>query len=221
MQSTDPQHHASPSAWRGPARLKSQPRLMDQAVDGAEQPRRRGLVRKIGKEIAEHPAETAALVTMALAMARMLPGRKGWPPASSPAGRLRRRTLLPISLMAALCIVSLSGCALFYSEPVPVEPNPSSYGREYPENFAEAGRKIAVEQCSSCHAIDQHSVSPDPEAPPMNTLLSRYDADHLADNLIAGNRVGHDQMPRFDFNVIAADSLIAYLETIYMDLGER
>jgi cytochrome c553 len=134
---------------------------------------------------------------------------------------MRRRTLLPISLMAALCIVSLSGCALLYDRIIPVEPSPSSYGREYPENFAEAGRKIAQEQCASCHAIDQQVRSPDPEAPPLNTLLSRYDADRLADDLIAGNRVGHDEMPAFDFNVIAADSLIAYLESIYNDLGER
>jgi hypothetical protein len=221
MQPAKSGYPASPSVWRGRVQTRSNSSEATGAQGGAELPKKRGLASKIGREVAEHPAETAALVTMALAMARLLPGRRGWPPASSPAGRLRRRTLLPISLMAALCIVSLSGCALLYDEPVPVEPNPSSYGREYPEDFAAAGRKIALGQCASCHAIDQQSVSPDPEAPPMNTLLSRYDADRLADNLIAGNRVGHDQMPRFDFNVIAADSLIAYLEAIYMDLGER
>ena len=55
----------------------------------------------------------------------------------------------------------------------------------------------------------------------MNTLLSRYDADTLADDLIAGKWVGHADMPLFDFNVIAADSLVAYLETIDKDSGKR
>jgi cytochrome c553 len=222
MQSTDHDYKPSPSAWRGHARarqLSSAPDMPDSVSQAA--PRRRSIPVRIAKEIAEHPAETAALVTMVIAMMRLLPGRRGWPPASSPAGRLRRRTLLPISLMAALCIISLSGCALFYDPVIPVEPDPASYGREYPENFAEAGRKIAKEQCASCHAIDRQTVSPNPDAPPLNTLLSRYDKDRLADDLIAGNRVGHDGMPAFDFNVIAADSLIAYLESIYRDLGAR
>jgi hypothetical protein len=221
MQPVDHGHPILPSAWRGRALARPNSRPGAEACSVAGAPRKRSLAGKIGKEIAEHPAETGALVTMALAMARLLPGRKGWPPASSPAGRLRRRTLLPISLMAALCIVSLSGCALFYDPPIPVEPNPASYGREYPDDFVAAGRKIAQQQCASCHAIDHQVVSPNREAPPFDTLLSRYDADRLADDLIAGYRVGHDEMPVFDFNVIAADSLIAYLETIYKDLGER
>lgn len=114
----------------------------------------------------------------------------------------------------AVCLVAVSGCALFNDRVVSVEPEPASFGRDYPENFVAAGRKIAKEQCSSCHGIDQLSKSPISEAPPFNTLLQHRDPDKLADNLIAGNRVGHDGMPAFDFNVIAADSLLAYLEEI-------
>jgi mono/diheme cytochrome c family protein len=78
----------------------------------------------------------------------------------------------------------------------------------------ETGRMVAVEQCSSCHAIDQDLMSPRPGAPPMSTLLARYDPEMLANDLIEGIRVGHDDMPHFDFNIIATDALIAYLKSI-------
>lgn len=80
--------------------------------------------------------------------------------------------------------------------------------------LAAAGRSVAVRECASCHAIDQDMISPLAAAPPMRTLLSRYEPDMLANDLIEGIRVGHDEMPLFDFNVAAADSLIAYLRSI-------
>lgn len=190
----------SPSAWRGRSTV-SRAGVVE---------RRPALFARIGREIADHPAETTALVAMAVALSRLLPRRRG---ASS-----SRRRLLPLSIMAALCLIGLSACV---SKVIAVEPALESYGRTYPENFAAAGRKIALEQCSACHAIDEHSRSPNANAPPMNTLLSRYDADRLADDLIAGAWVGHDEMPRFDFNVIAADSLIAYLEAIDKNRSDR
>jgi mono/diheme cytochrome c family protein len=82
------------------------------------------------------------------------------------------------------------------------------------EGQVEAGRLVAVEQCSSCHAVDRDMMSPRPGAPPMSTLLSRYDPEMLANDLIEGIRVGHDDMPHFDFNIIATDALIAYLKSI-------
>jgi hypothetical protein len=180
---------------------------------------RRSLFDQVGREILDHPAETAALVTMAVALSRLLPRRRANPAAG--VSTRRRRALLPLSIMAALCIIGLSACATEKNRIVAVAPSLESYGREYPEDFATAGRKIALEQCATCHAVDQHNDSPNRDAPPMNTLLSRYDPDRLADDLIAGTWVGHDEMPLFDFNVIAADSLIAYLETIEKDRGER
>lgn len=83
--------------------------------------------------------------------------------------------------------------------------------------LTEAGRQVAVDQCSSCHAIDHGAMSPLPQAPPMSTLLGRYDPDMLANDLIEGIRVGHDEMPRFDFNIMATDALIAYLKSIERD----
>jgi len=90
----------------------------------------------------------------------------------------------------------------------------STYGAEDDPGLAASGRQIVVQECASCHAIDQESMSPRPEAPPMKTLLARYDPDMLANDLIEGVRVGHDDMPRFDFNIIAADAVVAYLREI-------
>jgi mono/diheme cytochrome c family protein len=77
-----------------------------------------------------------------------------------------------------------------------------------------AGRRIAERECSSCHAIDRTSVSPPQGAPPLRDLLFLNDPDWVAYRLIDAVRMGHDNMPVFDFDVRAADALIAYLETI-------
>jgi mono/diheme cytochrome c family protein len=76
------------------------------------------------------------------------------------------------------------------------------------------GREVAVRECSSCHALDADSISPNAEAPPLKTVLLQYDEDALATHLIEAVRVGHGDMPLFDFNVIGADALIAYLRSI-------
>lgn len=126
----------------------------------------------------------------------------------------------PAATLTALCILFLFGCTQLPDKVVQVHPAPSSYGRDYPDNFTEAGHKIALERCASCHAVDRIS-SPNRRAPPLNTLLVGYDASQLADNLLAGNRVGHDGMPAFDFNMLAVVSLIAYLESIGPEPARR
>jgi cytochrome c len=189
-------------------------------VRSAQGKRRRSVVRTIGREIADHPSETAALMTMVIALWRLLPASGRDSPTPPLSRRGNRRLLSPVSVMAALCILGLAGCGLLGSRVVKVHPDPLSYGSDYPDDFADAGRKIAQERCASCHAIDQAGAS-GANAPPMDTLLLRYDADRLADNLIAGNRVGHDGMAAFDFNVTAAVSLVAYLESIRQDATNR
>lgn len=77
-----------------------------------------------------------------------------------------------------------------------------------------AGRDVAVLRCSQCHALDGISQSPNPSAPPMAKLLERYDAEFLASDLIDGVRVGHDEMPAFDLQVIEADALVAYIRSL-------
>jgi mono/diheme cytochrome c family protein len=83
-----------------------------------------------------------------------------------------------------------------------------------PEVVAD-GKRIAQAQCASCHATDSTSSrSPNPAAPPLRDVLALYEADNLAYRFIEGMRVGHDDMPRFDFDVRAADALLAYIASI-------
>ncbi len=77
-----------------------------------------------------------------------------------------------------------------------------------------AGREIAERECAQCHAIGRTGRSPNPEAPPLRNVLAVNDADRLAYRFIEAMRVGHDEMPLFDFDVQAADALIAYIVTI-------
>ncbi len=78
----------------------------------------------------------------------------------------------------------------------------------------EEGRDIAVAMCGGCHAVDDADQSPRPDAPPLKTLIADYDADALTDDLVNGVKLGHQDMPEFDFNVIATDALVTYLMSI-------
>lgn len=77
-----------------------------------------------------------------------------------------------------------------------------------------AGRQIAEQECAQCHAIERTGRSPNAEAPPLRNVLAVNDAESLAYRFIEAMRVGHDEMPLFDFDVKAADALIAYIATI-------
>lgn len=108
---------------------------------------------------------------------------------------------------AALMMV-LASCASHSTGPASADKvDMSSYD-------VEIGRDVVRGSCASCHAIDQDMISPREGAPPMRTLLERYDSEMLAEDLIEGVRVGHDDMPFFDFDVRSADALIAYLKSI-------
>ena len=80
-------------------------------------------------------------------------------------------------------------------------------------SIAADGRDIAEAQCATCHAVGTYGESPDPSAPHFRTILSRYRADVLEEELIAGVRVSHP-MPNFQFNPQGVDALIAYLQSI-------
>lgn len=75
------------------------------------------------------------------------------------------------------------------------------------------GRDIAEAECAACHAVGPYGESPNAAAPTFRTVLSRYDADVLEQELIEGIRVTHP-MPDFQFNPQGTDALIAYLESI-------
>lgn len=81
------------------------------------------------------------------------------------------------------------------------------------ESLANDGRDIAEAECAACHAVGRYGESPNAEAPPFRTILSRYRADVLEEELIAGIRVTHP-MPEFQFNPQSTDALVAYLQSI-------
>jgi mono/diheme cytochrome c family protein len=84
----------------------------------------------------------------------------------------------------------------------------------------EEGRDIAVSKCGGCHAVDDADQSPRPDAPPMKSLLAGYNPEALADDLIDGVKLGHQDMPEFDFTVIATDALVTYLMSIFEPIGD-
>jgi len=90
---------------------------------------------------------------------------------------------------------------------------------EQQESLEGDGRAIAEAQCAGCHAVGEYGDSPDPAAPTFRTVLSRYRADVLEEELIAGIQVSHP-MPEFQFNPQGADALIAYLQSIQEDRVE-
>ncbi len=79
--------------------------------------------------------------------------------------------------------------------------------------LAEDGRAIAEAQCARCHAIGEYGESPNAAAPVFRTLLTRYRAEVLEEELINGIRVSHP-MPEFQFNPQSADALVMYLQYI-------
>jgi mono/diheme cytochrome c family protein len=104
---------------------------------------------------------------------------------------------------AAMALLLLAGCAA--SPPPAVEPDD--------EARASDGRDIAEAECASCHAVGRYGDSPNADAPPFRTVLSRYSAAVLEEELIAGIQVAHP-MPDFQFNPQGTDALIAYLQSI-------
>jgi mono/diheme cytochrome c family protein len=106
--------------------------------------------------------------------------------------------------VAAVALV-LVGCA-------PPPPVGISVGAEL-DALAEDGRAIAEAQCASCHAVGEYGDSPNPAAPVFRTLLSRYRAEVLEEELINGIRVAHP-MPEFQFNPQGAEALIMYLRYV-------
>jgi mono/diheme cytochrome c family protein len=102
--------------------------------------------------------------------------------------------------------------ALLLAACAPPPPVGVSVGAEL-DALAEDGRAIAEAQCARCHAVGEIGESPNPLAPTFRTVLSRYRADVLEEELINGIRVAHP-MPEFQFNPQGVDALIMYLRYI-------
>ena len=76
------------------------------------------------------------------------------------------------------------------------------------------GRMIAYTECAACHAVGVSGPSPREDAPPLRSVLARYNTASLEMDLMEGMRVGHADMPRFTFDPRTVDALIVYLESI-------
>jgi len=87
-----------------------------------------------------------------------------------------------------------------------VEPSPAT--------IIEDGRAIAEAQCAGCHAVGAFGASPRGDAPPFRTILTRYRADVLEEELDNGIKLGHPDMPKFQLNPQGASALLAYLQSI-------
>ena len=77
------------------------------------------------------------------------------------------------------------------------------------------GRKHALELVLTGAAISATRAA---EIGLINRAVPRSEldatVDALANDLITGIRVGHQDMPEFDFDVRTADALIAYLQSL-------
>lgn len=104
--------------------------------------------------------------------------------------------------IVTLCALALAAVACASPEAAPAQ-----------ASLIDDGREIAMAQCSSCHAVGAYGDGPQPEAPPFRTVLSRYNAEVLEEELIAGIRVTHP-MPAFQLDPEGVDALIAYLQSI-------
>lgn len=108
-----------------------------------------------------------------------------------------------------LVLPGLAACQRSGSEPPPPVEAPIE-----DIDLAETGREIAESQCAPCHAIERTGDSPNPDAPPLRTVLADFDIEALATDFREHIQLGNEAMPEFDFDPIATDALMAYLLTI-------
>jgi cytochrome c len=79
-----------------------------------------------------------------------------------------------------------------------------------------AGRVIAAQNCSRCHAIGSDDSSANPKSPPFRTLSQKYPLSYLEEALGEGIVVGHEgpEMPNFRFDAAQIEALIAFIGSI-------
>jgi mono/diheme cytochrome c family protein len=113
-------------------------------------------------------------------------------------------------LILAGVIVALAGCVT-PSPPASQRSSAAASGSQ--DTLISDGRDIAEAQCARCHAVGTYGDSPNPAAPTFRTVLSRYRADVLEEELREGIQVTHP-MPDFQFNPQGVHALVVYLRSI-------
>ena len=75
------------------------------------------------------------------------------------------------------------------------------------------GREIAEDQCSRCHGLDRQEARRT-DAPALRHVLDSYDSEALKESFRDGIKVGHPDMPEFEFSPMGVDMLLSYLVSI-------
>ncbi|MDO9223990.1 MAG: cytochrome c [Caulobacter sp.] len=112
---------------------------------------------------------------------------------------------------------ALAGTAVILALAVTVGAGQATFARTPPaagEAPVEAGRMIAEQDCSSCHAIGPTGESPLEGAPRWRDLHNRFDVSDLAEALAEGIMVGHAAMPAKPYEPAEVQALIAYLNSL-------
>ncbi len=116
----------------------------------------------------------------------------------------------PWTVVAAAVVGALiGGWATFglYAPP-PVPPRPDQ------RESAQRGHDLAVLVCARCHGVTAAAKSPNPQAPPFPTLISRLSEEGLLEQLEIGLSLGHRPMPPWHFSTEQADDLLTYMVSL-------
>ena len=85
----------------------------------------------------------------------------------------------------------------------------------FAQGSADGGRRVALAQCSRCHAVERDGDSPNPRSPRFRDLGQRYPFDGLRQALLDGLIVGHPAlMPRSALSGTEVDDLIVYMKDL-------
>lgn len=77
-----------------------------------------------------------------------------------------------------------------------------------------SGRQLATDLCAGCHSVSASGASPRSDAPPLRTLLARFEEQELVRTLRAGALMGHPTLPTVHLSDEGARDLVAYLKTL-------
>ncbi len=83
-----------------------------------------------------------------------------------------------------------------------------------PDHRIELGHRLAVRDCSSCHAIGSEGTSPDRRAPPFRTLSGRYVELTLMQTLTDIAETGHYDMPPIPVHTPNVRAIVAYINSL-------
>lgn len=78
----------------------------------------------------------------------------------------------------------------------------------------EEGRKMAEDQCGTCHAVARETRSPVRNAPPFSHLGRNYPISSLAEALAEGIVTGHDGMPEWQLEPSEIRGLLGYIQSV-------